>query len=138
MHAAVLIRGSIARRHLLEAGKNTKKRLKAASCSKIENKKLEMAKSINIGLDKIGRKCCFQMKVIFVQAKHSRVVRIKKGEHRAVQSCLINEVVKYRQNKMFWEMFGFSELGSLMPIEGMMNLYKYIAVIDRNVIPDIM
>jgi len=56
-------------------------RLKAASYSKIENKKLELAKSINIGLDKIGRKCCFQMKSIFVQGKHSRVVRIKKGEH---------------------------------------------------------
>ena len=62
------------------------------------------------------------MKSIFVQGKHSRVVRIKKGEHWAVKSSLINEVVKFPQNKMFWEMFGFSELGSLMPIEGMMNL----------------
>jgi len=29
---------------------------------------------------------------------------------------------------MFWGSFGFSAVASLMPIEGMMNLYKYIDV----------
>jgi len=63
------------RRRLLEAGEILRHHLKAASYSKIE-----LAKSINIGLEKVGRKCCFKMKVIFVQEKHSRVFRIRKVE----------------------------------------------------------
>ena len=39
--------------------------------------------------------------------------------------------------KMFWGSFSFSVVASLMPIEGMMNLYKYIIdVIERKAIPD--
>ena len=37
---------------------------------------------------------------------------------------------------MFWGIFSFSVVASLMPIEGMMNLYKYIDVIERKAIPD--
>jgi len=37
---------------------------------------------------------------------------------------------------MFWGSFSFSVVASLMPIEGMMNLYKYIDVIERKAIPD--
>jgi len=37
---------------------------------------------------------------------------------------------------MFWGSFNFSVVASLMPIEGMMNLYKYIDVIERKAIPD--
>jgi len=32
---------------------------------------------------------------------------------------------------MFWGSFSFSVVDSLMPIEDMMNLYKYIDVIER-------
>jgi len=38
---------------------------------------------------------------------------------------------------MFWGSFSFSVVAPLMPIEGMMNLYKYIDVIGRKAIPDI-
>jgi len=37
---------------------------------------------------------------------------------------------------MFWGSFSFSVVASLMPIEGMMNLHRYIDVIERKVIPD--
>jgi len=37
----------------------------------------------------------------FIQEKHSRVVRMKKGEHSAVKSGLFNKVVKHRLNKLF-------------------------------------
>jgi len=37
---------------------------------------------------------------------------------------------------MFWGSFSFSVVASFMPIEGMMNLYKYIDVIERKAIPD--
>jgi len=38
---------------------------------------------------------------------------------------------------MFWDSFSFSVVASLMPIEGMMNFYKYIDVIERKAISDI-
>jgi len=38
--------------------------------------------------------------------------------------------------KMFWGSFSLSVVASLMPIEGMMNLYKYIDVIERKANPD--
>jgi len=38
---------------------------------------------------------------------------------------------------MFWVSFSFKEAASLMPIEGIMTLYKYIDVIERKVITDI-
>jgi len=37
---------------------------------------------------------------------------------------------------MVWGIFSFSGVGSLLPIEGMMNLYKYTDVIERKSIPD--
>jgi len=36
---------------------------------------------------------------------------------------------------MSWGSFSFSVVASLVPIEGMMNLYKYIDVIERKAIP---
>jgi len=53
--------------------------------------------------------------------------------HSAVKSCLFNEVARHQQNKIFWISFSFSEIGSLMPIEGMINLCEYIDVIERKV-----
>ena len=52
-------------------------------------------------------------------------------------SCLFNEVVKHPQNRMFWISFSFSKIGSLMPTEGMTNLYEYIDVIEIKVFPDV-
>jgi len=37
---------------------------------------------------------------------------------------------------MFWGSFSFSAVASLMPIEGMMSLYKYIDVIERKAVPE--
>ena len=37
---------------------------------------------------------------------------------------------------MFWDSFSYSGLGSLVPIEGMMNSDKYIDVIEKKFISD--
>ena len=70
----------------------------------------------------------------FVQGKHSRFVRIRKGEQ--LSPAHFNEVRKDPQKKMICGSFSFSGVGSLMPTEGMMNLYKYIDVMERKIIPD--
>jgi len=37
---------------------------------------------------------------------------------------------------MFWGSFSFSVVASLPPVEGMMNLCKYIDLIERKAVPD--
>jgi len=56
----------------------------------------------------------------FVQGERSRSARIRKGEQ--LSPAHFNEVAKHSQNKMFWGDFRFSGVGSLMAIEGVMNL----------------
>jgi len=78
-------------------------------------------------------------KVLFSDESHfffqgnSRFYRIRNREQLSSAHC--NELVK-EAKKMFWGSFSFSVVASLMPIEGMMNLYKYIDVIERKAIPD--
>jgi len=69
----------------------------------------------------------------FVQGKHSRFVRIRKGEQ--LSPADFTEVVKYPQKKMPWG--SFSGVDVLIPIECMMNSDKYIDVIEGKVIPDL-
>ena len=73
------------------------------------------------------------MRVIFFFQGNSRFYRIRNREQLSPAHC--NELVK-EPKKMFWNSFSFSVVASLMPIEGMMNLYKYIDVIERKDIPD--
>ena len=55
----------------------------------------------------------------FVQVKHSRFVRIRKGER--LSPTHFNGIVKQPPKKIFWNSFSFSGVGSLMPTEGMMK-----------------
>jgi len=61
---------------------------------------------------------------------------IRKGEHSAVKSCLFNKVAEQPQNKIFEKSFSYSEIGSLMSIEGMKNLNEYTDVFEIKLIPD--
>jgi len=53
----------------------------------------------------------------FVQGKHSRFFRIRKGEQYS--PAHFNELVKDLQKKMFSGSFTFSRVGWPMPSEGM-------------------
>ena len=64
---------------------------------------------------------------------NSRFIRIRNREQLIPAHC--NELGK-EARKMFWDSFSFSVVVSLMPIEGVMNLFKYIDVIERKAIPD--
>jgi len=55
MHVEVHESSSIVRRHLLVVGRKLSNRFNATSYSKSKNKRLEMAKIINIGLQKTGK-----------------------------------------------------------------------------------
>jgi len=79
------------------------------------------------------KECNFHMKVICVPGKHSRFMRIRNREQLSPAHC--NELVK-EPKTVFCGSFSFSVVASLMPIEGMMDLYKYIDVIERKAIPN--
>ena len=70
-----------------------------------------------------------------VRGKHSQFVRKSAGE--MLTSHHINESVKHPPKKMFWEGFTWKGVGSLVPIEGMMNTDKYIDVLKRRAFPDL-
>jgi len=78
-------------------------------------------------------------KVLFSDESHiffqgnSRFIRIRNREQLSPDHC---KELEKEAKKMFWGSFSFSVVASLVPIEGMMNLYKYIDVIERKVIPD--
>jgi len=65
------------------------------------------------------------MKVIFVSEQHSRFIRIRNHEKLSPAHC--NDLAK-EPKTMFWGSFSLSVAASLMPVGGMMNLYKYINV----------
>jgi len=64
MHPGVHISTSAVRRHLLEAGRKAKKPLESSLLLQSEEENIRMGKSVNAGLSKTRKKCCFQMKVI--------------------------------------------------------------------------
>ena len=48
----------------------------------------------------------------------------------------INQTVKHPDKKMFWGCFSYYGVGSLHLVEGMMNLDKYLYVLEQKVIPE--
>ena len=70
----------------------------------------------------------------FIQGKHSQFVRISTCEQLSLAH--FKEVVKHTPKKMFWVSLSYFALGSLVPIEGMMNSDKYADVIEKQVIPN--
>ena len=69
-----------------------------------------------------------------VQGEQSQFVRKSKGEK--IRSSHINQGVKYPVKKMFWRSFSFKSIGSLFTVKEMMNVEKYIEVIQGKVVRD--
>ena len=65
----------------------------------------------------------------YVRGEHSKFVRRSIGE--SLNSHHVNQTVKHPQKKMFWGCFSYAGVGSLFPVEGMMNSDRYIDVIKK-------
>ena len=63
----------------------------------------------------------------FVKGKHNQFVRKSAGER--LSASHINHSVKHPQKKTFWGSFSWKGVGSLVPVEGMMNTDRYIDVL---------
>ena len=76
----------------------------------------------------------FDKSHFMVQGQQGRFVKRSKGEK--IRSYHINQGVKHPVKYMFWGSFSFKGIGSLFPVEGIMNANKYIEVIQRKMVRD--
>jgi len=88
----------------------------------MKKERLELAQNIKIGLLKTGKKCYFEMKVIFSIKGSTADLS---GSER-VNSLVLPISMWYVKHlkKMLWSSFSFSGTGSLMPIEVMTHSDK--------------
>ena len=72
----------------------------------------------------------------FVKGKHNQFVRKSAGER--LSASHINYSVKHSQKKTFWgRRRTWKGVGSLVPVEGMMNTDRYIDVLRRRAFLDL-
>ena len=71
----------------------------------------------------------------FVKGKHNQFVRKSAGER--LSASHINHSVKHPQKKTFWGSFTWKGVGSLVPVEGMMNTDRYIDALRRRAFLDL-
>ena len=98
----------------------------------MKKKRLDWAKKYRNWIATDWRKVLFSNENHFlVQGKRSQHVRRSIGE--PIRECHMNQSVKHPLKKMFWGSFSCYGVGSLLPIEGMMNAEKYIKVVEKKV-----
>ena len=71
----------------------------------------------------------------FVKGKHNQFVR--KSARERLSASHINHSVKHPQKKTFWGSFTWKGVGSLVPVEGMINTDRYIDALRRRAFLDL-
>ena len=134
--AEIHINSSTVRHRQLEAGRKAKKQLKKHLLSKkMKNKRLRWAKAHKNWTEEEWKKILLLDKShFFVQESTANLP----GSARVNSKVLLTsmEVIKHQKKKMFCGCCSYSGVGSLVPIEGILNSDKYIDVIETKVIPD--
>ena len=137
LSSGVNVSSSTVRRRLIECGRMArrpvKKQLLTAAMKK---KRLDWAKKCRNWTAADWRKVLFSDESHFlVQGKRSQHVHRSIGE--PIRECHMDQSVKHPPKKMFWGSFSYHGIGSLLPIEGMMNAGKYIQVLEEKVVRDL-
>ena len=70
-----------------------------------------------------------------VQGQHSQHVR--RSIREPISECHIDQTVKHPQKKMLCGSFTYYGVGPLLPIKRIMNIEKYIQVLDKKVVRDL-
>ena len=136
-HTGKQISFSTVRKRLVMAGRKAIRPVKKQLLTnKMKKKRLQWAKKYKSWTVDQWKKVMFSDESHFlVRGKHSQFVCKSAGE--MLTSHHINESVKHPPKKMFWGGFIWKGVGSLVPIEGMMNTNKYIDVLKRRAFPDL-
>ena len=132
----VFISARTVRRHLVEAGRIARRPIKKPLLTDtMREKRLSWARQFENWTREDWRRVLFSDESHFlVQGQRSQYVRRTKGE--PVSKDHIEQNVKHPQKKMFWGCFSYSGVGSLCPIEGMMNATQYAGIIQGKVLND--
>ena len=130
-HAGVKISLNTVRKRLLESGRRAMRPFKKQLLTKkMKSKRLAWAKKHKTWTVEEWKKVLFSDESHFyVRGEHSKFVRRSIGE--SLNSHHVNQTVKHPQKKMFWGCFSYAGVGSLFPVEGMMNSDRYIDVIKK-------
>ena len=124
------------RGYLLKAGRRARRPIKKQLLTEeMKRKRLAWAETYKEWTKEDWRKVLFSDESHFlVQGQHSQYVRRSKNEE--IREDHMNQFVKNPQKRMFWGSFSYTGVGSLYPIEGIMNGDKYMQVINNKVLPD--
>lgn len=124
------------RRCLVNSGRIARRPVKKQLLTDaMKKKRLEWAENYKEWTIQDWKKILFSDESHFyVQGQRSQYIRRCKGE--PITEAHIDQYVKYPQRQMMWGSFSHKGIGSLYPVEGMMNSEKYIEVINEKVQPD--
>lgn len=136
-HAGVVLDSSTVRRRLLEVGRKARRPIKKQLLTvAMKKKRLLWAKEHKMWCSESWRKVIFSDETLFeVQGCRSSFVRRSDGE--TISSDHIQQTPKHTIKQMFWGCFSASGLGTLVPVEGMMNQDKYIDILSRKVLTEL-
>lgn len=124
------------RGYLLKAGRRARRPIKKQLLTEeMKRKRLAWAETYKEWTKEDWRKVLFSDESHFlVQGQHSQYVRRSKNEE--IREEHMNQFVKNPQKRMFWGSFSYTGVGSLHPIEGIMNADKFMQVINNKVQQD--
>ena len=133
LSSGVNVSSSTLRRLLIECGRMARRPVKKQLLTaNMKKKRLGWAKKYRNWIATDWRKVLFSDESHFlVQGERSQHVRRSIGE--PIRECHMNQSVKHPPKKMFWGSFSCYGVGSLLPIEGMMNAEKCIKVVEKKV-----
>lgn len=126
---------STVKRRLSEVGRKAyrpkKKQLLTVAMKK---KRLQWAKTYKQFTVEQWKNVLFSDETHFLVQGH-KVNFVRRSANEAETSAHILQQPKHPPKKMFWGCMSYNGPGPLVPIEGMMNSDKYIALLERRVVP---
>ena len=134
----ILVSSQTVRRHLVSSGRKARRPIKKqVLTTKMKEKRLEWAIMYQDWTKEDWRRVLFSDEVQFhAQHQTSQWVRRSKGE--TITEKHMHQRTKFPQKVMFWGAFSYNGVGSLLPIEGMMNADRYVKVVNGTIKEDMM
>ena len=118
------------RGYLLKAGRRARRPIKKQLLTEeMKRKRLAWAETYKEWTKEDWRKVLFSDESHFlVQGQRSQYVRRSRNEE--IREEHMNQFVKHPEKRMFWGSFSYNGVGSLYPVDGIMNAEKYMQVIN--------
>lgn len=129
--SGIVIHDSTVRKRLLESGRRAiRPQKKQLLTERMKKQRLLWAKKYSNWTVGDWKKVLFTDETHFiVQGQRSKFVR--KSDNEKLTPSHIDQTVKHPVKKMFWGCFSYMGVGSLVPIEGMMNSQKYKSMLEK-------